>query len=391
MHTNMTLEQNERELQELQGLQSWEDQIIAEIDCWLDQIPFTEYCNVIGKSIIGQPNLSILLTNIYNYLSNLRDGRPINHNTILTAPSGSGKTETYRALKQYFNQYIPSLPVYIQDLTRLTPTGYKGMDPVDILTPFTKQPIQTAMGIVFLDEFDKKLLPSFNGMGDDSNKEVQNCLLTLVEGGMVMSRNNREIDTSQLMFIGLGSFNNFREKEKEKHKPMGFLTQPVSEYDLYFKITKKHMVLAGGSSELIGRFPITISYQSLGEESIRKVIEKTKQNIERTFCCVIELKEPMENYLLEQANGDFGCRMIESILREESLQQYSQALLCKETSHRLVITFQDKGDVSYRWLGPSKEEQQDQKTLELIETTVQIPLVREHNYTQPYITIHKQI
>ena len=58
------------------------------------------------------------------------------NNMILAAPSGSGKTETYRAFKDYFKKRIPALRLTISDVSNLTATGYRGAEPSSIVEPF---------------------------------------------------------------------------------------------------------------------------------------------------------------------------------------------------------------------------------------------------------------
>lgn len=64
-------------------------------------------------------------------------------------------------------------------------------------------------GIVFLDEFDKKLLPSYSSQGENINAAVQSQLLTMIEGRIIRI-NRYEIDTNKTMFVGLGSFDEYR-------------------------------------------------------------------------------------------------------------------------------------------------------------------------------------
>lgn len=347
--------------------------LMEEIEFWIESVPFSSFVNSISQEVIGQEGLSILLGNVYNYLYNVANELPTNNNMILAAPSGSGKTETYRVLKKYFKDYIPSLPIYIQDMSRITATGYKGMDPADLLMPFFHMGLYNAIGLVFLDEFDKKLIPSYNGMGQDTNREAQSCLLTLVEGSMIQNKMGEAVDTSNIMFIGLGSFDECRANKNSKPNEMGFESDFNEKVKLYTNISKKDMIEAGGIYELIGRFPIIINYNELDEDGIRKVIHKTVHSIENTFNCSLDISNEMMNYLISESNGHFGCRMIDSILRQNVLIEYTKAMMHPNPKKKLSIIFKNENNVTYKWNALSKKELAEKSLLDAFDNAVNIP------------------
>ena len=159
---------------------------LYKVQKWLSIVSFQDFYDDISSQVIGQPNLKKFLANVYNYLKRLANNLPTNNNVILAAPSGSGKTETYRALKRYFNEYIPGFPINILDLSQITSAGFKGSEPSEIINPFIMG--NTAFGLCFLDEFDKKLEPSYTNKNVDANREVQNNLLTIIEGSNVTTK-----------------------------------------------------------------------------------------------------------------------------------------------------------------------------------------------------------
>lgn len=107
------------------------------------------------------------------------------------------------------------------------------------------------------DEFDKICTPSYSANNGDVHLEVQHNLLTLVEGSRVETKQGY-VNTNKLLFIGMGSFDQFRKKrEKDGKEPIGF----------------------GAVAELF-----------------------------------------------ESANSKFGCRLIESQIREVVLKAYSEAM-----------------------------------------------------------------
>lgn len=345
-----------------------------QITNWLKEVSFSTFVREIEKQVIGQENLSLFLANVYNYLTNVACGFSTCNNTILAAPSGSGKTETYRTLRAYFKNKIPMLPVYVQDMSRITATGYKGMDAVELLNPLFINAHQCPSGIIFLDEFDKKIVPSFNGMGDDINREAQSCLLTLVEGGLHYDKYGRCVDTSNLMFVGLGSFDMCRESKSNIPNTIGFGTPLNAEHDHFHHISKQDLIESGGTYELVGRFPIIINYDKLSEEGVCRIIEKTVQNISITFDCEIKISQTMKEHLISNANSKFGCRMLDGIIRQMVLREYMVAHMNPEPEKKLVISLSSQENVSYSWEKFSLEELREQALMEEFQEGVQIDM-----------------
>ncbi len=325
--------------------------ISMEISKWLYSTPFSKFLAEIQKDVIGQPNLAILCANIYNYIQNIVYNTPINNNTIIAAPSGSGKTQTYRALKKYFSQAIPSLPVHIFDLSGLAPSGYRGSEKSEIVEPFFSLGLRAPAGIVFLDEFDKKLTPSITSSGNDFSKEAQAGILTLIEGGEVCSKDkNTRISTENIMFIGLGSFDYFRKDKEEQKASIGFSQDTITRRDHFEYITRENMLEIGGSNELLGRFPLILNYDKLSEESVDMIIDKYLYDMSDSFDCSLEVTGEFVDVLKNSANSNFGCRLIESKIRTAILNIYTQALLEKKDKHELEITIKSETDGTFKWI-----------------------------------------
>ena len=336
------------------------DNPLSEIKEWLNYVKFREFYDALSEHVIGQDGLFYIAANIYSYLYNVVNNKPINHNMILTAPSGAGKTETYRAIKRYFDVYIPSLPVYIRDASSITATGYKGSEPAYIVAPLSYTGLNRPVGLVFLDEFDKKILPSYNAQGENTNAEAQYGLLTIVEGSDVEIKERGgilHVNTDKVMFIGLGSFDFFREEKSKDRTTLGFAT--TSELiDHYDSITREDMIEAGGCYELIGRFPTIINYHKLDNDAINRIINKNIAVLEDEYNCDIELTDELREELIEIANSQFGCRLINSVLTERILEQYANALYCdtKNSKEKLVISLnKDKCSYYFRDLNGEEE------------------------------------
>lgn len=262
-----------------------------QIQEWLEGNPYQELLKYMKSRVMGQENIAIVVANVYNYLKNVSipdTGMEMPthgncNNMILAAPSGSGKTETYRAFKDYFKNRIPALRLTISDVSNLTATGYRGAEPSSIVEPFIgcgQEPI------------------GFGGKGGDEIAEAEHAA----------------------------------------------------------PITREDMISAGGCYELIGRFSYIENYHSLDQETIIEIIKQNCEKIADDFDCEIELAEPAMKELCDQANSKFGCRLIESMIRDIVLKAYSEALELGENGDVLVVTIITLKEYEYRFTDYEEED-----------------------------------
>lgn len=330
---NMLMDEDEYTAEQIENLK-------LSIKEWLGRVPFTEFRNVIHKDVIGQDNLDLVLANVYNYLTNVALENPVNNNMLMAAPSGCGKTETYRSLRNYFKTEIPELTISQVDVSVITEEGIVGAGS-SILVDELMENGTNGYGIVFMDEFDKKLIPAF-AEGSNTSAAVQNQLLTIIEGREVPFILNGQptgyyIDTSNTMFIGLGSFNESREQKKNAAKNnLGFGAKP-QDNDMFDEITREDMIKMGASYEMIGRFPLIVNYHKLSEEAVDKIIDKTLETLRLAYQLPIELDADMRTQLHEFANGVYGCRMLDSSIRDQVIKQYTAWLIGGCKKKKIVI------------------------------------------------------
>ena len=342
---------------------------------WICTDPYLDFLNYMHTRVIGQEEVTTIVTNVYSYLRRLvmpSMGIPSApdalvttksnaNNMLLCAPSGCGKTETYRALKDYFMERIPALQIIITDVSNITSTGFRGPDPASIVEPLLAGGTHP-VGIVFMDEFDKICIPSFTADHSNIHLEVQHNLLTMIEGAKVELRRGT-IDTSNLLFIGTGSFDDFRKtRQEEKAKGIGFSMNGYEQKETHdLPIRREDMIQAGGCYELIGRFSYIVNYHHLDRETLLAIIQKVKSGIERDFGCEIVLEPKMMDYLYENSNSKFGCRLLDSVMRDPVLRAYGDSLASQKTGDVLVVTLQDSDMYSFGYREFTESERMLQK------------------------------
>ncbi len=305
-----------------------------QIQYWLDHTKFVDFLDYVTNHVMGQEQVKLIAANVYNYLFCIAEGKRHNNNIILAAPSGCGKTETFRTLKAYFAEKIPLLPVLQVDLTSITEEGFKGKNTQDLVEGLFAAKRPDGIGIIFMDEFDKKLLPSYSSGGSNVNAAVQAQLLTLIEGREITKANNGPtIDTNNTMFLGLGAFDMCRtSREETRSHSLGFGTRDeeddlTSEELHYQDITREDMIKVGASYEFLGRFASVINYHELTRDAMERIIDMLRRRTEEAFGCSIELGPDMLEALCEKANGRYGCRMLGSLIHDTAMHGYLKMLM----------------------------------------------------------------
>lgn len=333
---------------------------------WIITDPYREMLSYVQSRVMGQENIVSVVTNIYTHLRrmigqtlNMRmQTRSGSNNMLLCAPSGCGKTETYRAIKDYFADRIPLLAVHIVDVSSLTPAGFRGSEPSSVVAPlvgYGSEPI----AIVFMDEFDKICTPSYTADHSDMHLEVQHNILTMVEGSRVETACG-VIDTKNILFIGAGSFDGFRKvRESNEKSEIGFQKDENKKSDHYAPVTRENIITSGGCYELIGRFSYIVNYHPLDKEIVLNIIDRNRELIANDFGCELILERKVLTELCEQAGSKFGCRLLDSLMRDPVLKAYGDALQSDTYGDVLVITLKDLGTYSYDFRDYTPEEMKE--------------------------------
>lgn len=261
----------------------------------------------LDKYVVGQDKAKrTLCTAVYNHYKRLYLNTQVElkdpidkSNVTLMGPSGCGKTYMVKLLADFIG-----VPYYIGDATSITQAGYVGDDVETLLTGLLRAcdyDIEYAQtGIVFIDEIDKIAKrnsgPNLSGK-DPVGEGVQQALLKIVEGNVVGvppngGRKHPEqplayIDTSNILFIGSGSFAGIEDIVRQRVKPdskIGFSSSEKEDTEfnddtLYDYVCQEDMKKFGFIPEFIGRFPIIANVKPLTKEELCKIISEPENNI----------------------------------------------------------------------------------------------------------------
>ena len=292
--------------------------VLSEVRAYVKKTSYLEFERKLKDRILGQEKgIEQIAFFVYSYLKSLADltrgEYPNRPHFILAAPSGCGKTETYRVLEQVLRE-IPHLSVSQVDVSSITEAGYKGPDPDVLFTDIrSKMGNDTrGIGIVFMDEFDKKLSPSLGEHGTDNNLAVQNQLLTIIEGSKYNGKRGCEIDTRYTLFIGLGSFSKARQERELVKDTIGFTGKTAEKETHYSPITREDILSTGASYELLGRFLGIVNYQPLQDAAIRRILDNIARDLSNTYHIRIPFSESGYQAFIRLANGEFGCRSLKN-------------------------------------------------------------------------------
>ena len=256
-------------------------------------------------------------------------------NILLIGPTGSGKTHIARNLAG-----ILEVPFTTVDATEYTEAGYYGKDVEvmvsDLLFKANHSVEDTQRGIIFIDEVDKiarRSQGARNGAGsrDIGGEGVQQALLKMLEGREVFVPMNVtqawnksdfvQIDTRDILFICAGTFSDLHDYGDEGSRPVGFGAADAAKR-LQKRISTKQLVDFGMLAEFLGRLPVMVQLELLGEDYLLHVLTAPPDSIVREFRELLSLDE-IELEFTEEAlrevvrysmDRGLGARGLRSIL-----------------------------------------------------------------------------
>jgi len=316
--TEQITEQLQKENSEYDSLV--QDHNASEQEITINKTPY-EIVTEMKEYLKGQDEAIIAtVTNLYQYLK-FKNGAK--NNMIIVGPSGVGKTFIFEVLAK-----ILDLPLLIYSVPGLSQSGYVGKSVDEIITQLIAScngDVKKAeQSIIILDEIDKIATQAGSNtkIGDGA---VQNELLKLIEGdkrlvsiGQGIEKEEVEFDTSKIIFIGTGAFQEIFEETTKKTIGFGVESSPKKNDK---KLTPEILAQYGIKREMIGRMPIIIQLRNLEEQDLCDIIMNGKESVLRkaeqliTQECGIQitnLNEMVHKIARDAINKNIGARGIKT-------------------------------------------------------------------------------
>lgn len=342
-----------------------------------------EIFNKLNEWVLDQdPAMKKIAREYYNHLKRLKRYDLDNEanqklridktNMIYMGPTGTGKTETIRAIAS-----LMDLPYVIEDSSSFTSAGYVGRDCDEILKDLLDAAdgdLEKAQkGIVFLDEFDKiKKTTGGKGGKDVSGEAVQQALLRLVEGGTHKVKKDKmtgatmDFNTDNVLFIAGGAFvgldkiiaNRVNKASGKSNVGFGAVLAKEQEQqynELIMQVKPEDLMEYGMIPEVLGRFPVLVPFKELSIETLVDILTEPKHAIIKQFKEMYKFESNIDleftdvalKTIAEKAKEKkIGARGLRSVLEEvldevgfeyPSIKGLTKVIINDDLSHEYII------------------------------------------------------
>jgi len=138
-------------------------------------------------------------------------------------------------------------------------------------------------GIVFIDELDKIVRPTYRYQGDASDEGVQRDLLPLIEGTQIAT-NYGDVDTSKILFITAGAFHHSKPSdllaELQGRLPIRVMLHALTEDDMYRILTEPQSHGIRQQRALLRTEDVDLRFTDDAIRAISKIASEVNQTIE---------------------------------------------------------------------------------------------------------------
>ena len=141
-------------------------------------------------------------------------------------------------------------------------------------------------------------------------------LLNMIDGSEYYTKKGmRVINTSRVLFIGMGAFEEIRREKSEYRPTIGFVTQdpPAKKNN---DITQADLLQKGASPQFLGRFGAVINFHEIDPKSFIKLIDKILYDLSEQYNVLIQASEKTKLSYKSLLNSPYGVRALRNALND---------------------------------------------------------------------------